>query len=289
MKRHGGLARAMPRIGLYALLVAFAVFFLFPLVFMAVSSFKPEKAIFDDLEDVWRAFLPTSLTLENFEYVFHRVPFWRFMFNSVFVTVATVSIGLALNGMLAYSLARLEWPGRKIALGSVIALSIVPLETVAIPMLVMVNGFPWFDGSRSWLDTYRVQIIPFAADAMSTFMLYQFFIGLPKALDEAAYIEGASPLRIYARIIAPLSKPAFATVAILNSLAVWNSYLWPLMVTRSERVRPLPIGITALYVLNMRWGYILAFASLITLPIIALFLAFQKWFVASVVASGVKE
>lgn len=289
MKRHIGLARAMPRIGLYALLVAFAAFFLFPLVFMAVSSFKPEKVIFGDLETVWKAFLPTAVTLENFEYVFHRVPFWRFMLNSVFVTVATVSIGLVLNGMLAYSLARLEWPGRKIALGAVIALSIVPLETVAIPMLVMVNGFPWLDGSRSWLDTYRVQIIPFVADAMSTFMLYQFFIGLPKALDEAAYIEGASPLRIYARIIAPLSKPAFATVAILNSLAVWNSYLWPLMVTRSERVRPLPIGITALYVLNMRWGYILAFASLITLPIIALFLAFQKWFVASVVASGVKE
>ncbi len=272
----------------YAILVIFALFFLFPLAFMIISSFKPEKRIFDDLATIWKAFVPTTFTFKNFRYVFNRVPFWRFMMNSLLVTTLTVSTGLLLNSMLAYTLARLAWPGKKVALLAIIALAIVPLETVAIPLLVMVNSFWWFDGSRSWLDTYRVQIIPFITDAMSTFMFYQFFVGLPKAFDEAAYMEGCNPFQIYSRIIVPLSKPVFATVAILNSLAVWNSYLWPLMSTRTERVRPLPIGITALYVLNMRWGYILAFATLITLPILTLFLIFQKWFVASVVSSGVK-
>ncbi len=273
---------------LYLPLAVFSVFFLFPLAFMIVSSFKPEKVIFDDLSTVWKAFVPTTVTLDNFRYVFNRVPFWRFMLNSTLVTVLTVGIGLPFNSMLAYALARLAWPGKRLVLMAVIALAIVPLETVAIPMLVMVNGFWWFDGTRGWLDTYRVQIIPFITDAMSTFMFYQFFLDLPKPIDEAAYMEGCNPFQIYSKIVVPLSRTVFATVTILNSLAIWNSYLWPLMVTRSERVRPLPIGITALYVLNMRWGYILAFASLITIPILILFLAFQKWFVASIASSGVK-
>jgi multiple sugar transport system permease protein len=282
LRRSGAVALS------YVVLAVFSAFFLFPLVFMIVSSFKPEKVIFDDLATIWRAFVPTHVTLENYRYVFNRVPFWRFMMNSVLITVLTVGIGLIFNSMLAYALARLTWPGKRIVLMAVIALAIVPLETVAIPMLVMVNGFWWPDGTRGWLDTYRVQIIPFITDAMSTFMFYQFFLDLPKPIDEAAYMEGCNPFQIYSKIVVPLSRPVFATVTILNSLAIWNSYLWPLMVTRSEAVRPLPIGITALYVLNMRWGYILAFASLITIPILIVFLVFQKFFVASITSAGVK-
>ncbi len=273
---------------LYILLLGFGAFFLFPLLFMIVSSFKPERVIFQDLLTLWRAFLPTTFSLENYLYVFNRVPFGRYMFNSLFITGTAVMIGLFLNSMLAYSLARLYWPAKKVFLILIIALSIVPLETVAVPMLVMVNSFPWFDGSASWLDTYRVQIIPFVCDAFSVFLFYQFFISQPKALDEAAKIEGSSPFRIYLHITVPISRSVFATVAILNSLMLWNSYLWPLMVTRSERVRTLPIGITALYVLNMQWGHVLAFAALITVPILVVFLLFQKWFVSSMVSSGIK-
>ncbi|RKX85150.1 MAG: hypothetical protein DRP57_04410 [Spirochaetes bacterium] len=101
-------------------------------------------------------------------------------------------------------------------------------------------------------------------------------------------MEGASPFFIYLHITIPLSKSVFATVSILNSLLLWNSYLWPLMVTRSERVRPLSIGITAFYVLNMQWGHVLAFAALITVPILIVFLIFQKWFVSSIASSGIK-
>ncbi len=273
---------------LYMLLLGFGAFFLFPLLFMILSSFKPERIIFQDLLTLWKAFLPTAFSLENYLYVFNRVPFGRYMFNSLFITGTAVMIGLFLNSMLAYSLARLHWPAKKVFLILIIALSIVPLETVAVPMLVMVNSFPWFDGSSSWLDTYRVQIIPFVCDAFSVFLFYQFFISQPKALDEAAKIEGSSPFHIYLHVTVPISRSVFATVAILNSLMLWNSYLWPLMVTRSERVRTLPIGITALYVLNMRWGHVLAFAALITVPILIVFLLFQKWFVSSMVSSGIK-
>ena len=269
-------------------MVVLAIFFLFPIVFMIVSSFKPEKVIFDDLSTVIWAFIPRQVTLDNYRYVFNRVPFERYMFNSLFIVTTAVLAGLIVNSMIAFALARLHWRGKAIVLSGVIALIIVPLETVVVPLLVLVNELPWFDGTTTWLNTMRAQIIPFIADAFSIFLFYQFFIGLPKDFDEAAYIDGATPFGVYRRIIMPLSRPIIATVAILQALALWSSYLWPLMVTRTEKVRPLTVGITTLYTYEIKWGYILAFASMITIPVLVLFLLFQKWFVRSIASTGIK-
>ena len=146
----------------------------------------------------------------------------------------------------------------------------------------MVNRF-------GWLDSYHVQIIPFIADAFSIFLFYQFFIGLPKDLDEAALVDGASPFRIYTSIIVPLSKPVFATVAILQFLTRWGDFLWPLMVTRGEDYRPLPVAIQQFFSQDPKvWGDIFAFSAMITIPVLIVFLLFQKWFVQSVATSGVK-
>ncbi len=272
----------------YGCMTLLAIFFLFPVVFMIVSSFKPEKVIFDDLKTVVWAFVPHQPTFDNYDYVFSRVPFWRYMFNSIAVVSTTVVSGLIVNSMVAFALARLRWKGKTLILSIIIALTIVPLETVVVPLLVLVNKLPWFDGTTTWLNTMRVQIIPFVADAFSIFLFYQFFIGLPKDFDEAAYIDGATPFGVYRQIIIPLSRPVIATVAILQALVLWSSYLWPLMVTRSESVRPLTVGITALYVYEIKWGQILAFAAMITIPVLVLFLLFQKWFVKSVVSTGIK-
>lgn len=272
----------------YTLLLALAGFFLFPIVFMIVSSFKPEKVIFDDLKTIVWAFIPRNVTSENYLRVFERVPFWRYLFNSSFITATTVTLGLFVNSMIAYALARLRWRGKQLILGTVVALIIIPLEAIAVPLLMIVNGLPWFGGATTWLDSYQVQIIPFIAEAFSIYLFYQFFIGIPKDFDEAALIDGASRFQIYWRIIVPLSRPVFATVAILQALTLWSSYLWPLMVTRSQTVRPLTIGITAFYVLDIRWGQILAFASMITIPVLILFIIFQRWFIRSVADAGVK-
>lgn len=282
------LRRLVGRMANYAIMLVLAAFFLFPIVFMIVSSFKPEKVIFDDLSTFTMAFVPHDLTLENYQAVLGRVPFWRYMSNSIFITFCTVAIGLILNSLIAFALARLQWRGRALVLSFVIALMIVPLEAIAVPLLVIVNNLPWFDGTSGWLDTYRVQILPFAVDAFSIFLFYQFFIGIPKDFDEAALVDGASPLTIYRKIIVPLSKPVFATVAILQMLLMWSLYLWPLLATRGEDVRPLSIGITAFYVQNIRWGHVLAFASMITIPALIVFLLFQKWFIQSVASSGIK-
>jgi multiple sugar transport system permease protein len=274
----------------YAILILLSFFFLFPVVFMLVTAFKTnEDQILHDVAGL-RAFVPYGpLGLQNFFDVFNRMEFGRFMWNSVFVVGTTVILGLIVNSMAAYALARLRWGGRKIVLAVIVALIIIPFEAVAVPLLLLVNNLPWIDGTVGWLDTYHVQIIPFIADAFSIFLFYQFFIGLPKDLEEAALVDGASRFRIYWNIIVPLSRPVFATVAILKFLYYWGSYLWPLMVTRRPEVRPLTVGMQQFFGQYPRlWGDIMAFASMITIPVLIIFLLFQKWFVQSVASSGVK-
>ncbi len=296
----------------YAALTGLAVFFMFPLVFMVVTSLKTnENQILRDVGG-WQAFVPyplrpvpyvdrlddqpvavqeqsAGLGVQNFLDVFRRMPFGRFLFNSILVCGSIVLFGMIINSLAAYALARLNWPGRRTVLAVIVALIIVPFQAVAIPLLLLANKLPWIDGTVGWLDTYRVQIIPFLADAFSIFLFYQFFISLPRELEEAALVDGANRFTIYWRIVLPLSRPAFATVAILVFLQHWGSYLWPLMVTRSPEVRPLTVGMQQFFGQFPRlWGDTMAFASMITLPVLVLFLLFQEWFVQSVASAGIK-
>jgi multiple sugar transport system permease protein len=274
----------------YLFMILLAVFFLFPIVFMLVSSIKEnELQVITDMSTL-KAFIPTGeLGIQNYWDVFASLNFGRQFFNSVLIMVLTVLIGLLVNSMIAYALARLRFSGKSILLSVIIALIIIPFEAVAVPLLIIVNKLPWFGGATTWLDTYHVQIFPFIADAFSIFLFYQFFINIPKDLEEAALIDGASLFGIYWKIVVPLSKPIIATVAILQSLNCWNRFMWPLMVTRGEEVRPLTVGIQNFFGQSPRlWGDLMAFASMITVPVLIVFLLFQKWFVQSVASTGIK-
>lgn len=279
----------------YTTMAALAVFFLFPLVFMFVSSLKPDGQILSDVTSL-RAFLPVGdISLDNYGGVFDRVPVGRFLFNSVLVTVLIVGLGLIVNSMCGFALSRLEWRGRGLVLALVIATLIVPFETIAVPMVYWVSKLPtlvWEGGllkyDFGWLNTYQVQIVPFIANAFSIFLFTQYFSTIPKSLDEAARIDGASWFTIYRKIIVPLAGPAFATVAILTFLPAWNQYLWPLMVVQQEELRPVMVGMQYFFQLNTAWGEVMAYTSLITLPVLIVFLSFQRAFVSSVAASGVK-
>jgi multiple sugar transport system permease protein len=178
--------------------------------------------------------------------------------------------------------------GQKVVLGVILATLIVPFETMALPLLWWVNTIPYFDGSQGWLDTYAVQIVPFVANAFSIYLFYQYFDSIPKELDEAAKVDGAGWFRIYRSIIMPLAGPAVATVAILTVLPAWNAYLWPLMVVQSEELRPAMVGIDYFKQLNVSWGQIMAYASIITVPVLVMFIAFQRAFINSIASSGVK-
>jgi multiple sugar transport system permease protein len=269
-----------------------ALVFGLPLLFMIISSFKPDVQIFGDLGTI-KTFLPVgNLSMDNYAGVFQRVPFAQFLLNSVIISVTTVVLGLIVNSMAAFALSRMQFRGQKIILGVILATLIVPFETMALPLLWWVNTLPFWDPvggfSQGWLDTYQVQIVPFIANAFSIFLFYQYFDSIPKELDEAAKVDGAGWFRIYRSVVMPLAGPAIATVAILTFLPAWNSYLWPLMVVQSEALRPAMVGIDYFKQLNVSWGQLMAYASIITVPVLIMFIAFQRSFINSIASSGVK-
>jgi multiple sugar transport system permease protein len=275
----------------YLMMLLLAIIFLFPIVFMLVSSLKPDIQILQDSSSL-RAFLPVGqISFDNYFEAFERAPVARFIFNSVLVTTLTVGLGLFLNSLAAFSLVNLRWKGRTIVLTLVIATLILPFETIAIPLLLVVSRLPSIgaDGfSQGWLNSYHVQIIPFLADAFSIFLFVQFFRSLPGELIEAARIDGASWFQIYARVIVPISGPVFATAAILRGLVMWNQYLWPIMVVQAEGFRPVMVGLGYFFQLNIAWGEVMAYLSTITIPILILFIFLQRAFVESIASSGIK-
>ena len=282
---------------LYIPMTLLAIFFLFPIVFMLVSSLKADDQIFADLTSGGlAAFLPTSpVTLDNYAEVFRKVPVGRFLVNSLIVSLITVAFGLVVNSMAGFALSRMRFRGQTRVLGLIVATLIVPFDSIAIPLLFEVAKLPGvrFEGlvptfGTSWLDTYYVQIIPFIANAFSIFLFRQFFLAIPRELDEAAKVDGAGWFTIYRRIAAPLAGPAFATVAILTFLPAWNQYLWPLLTIQSEDLRPLNLGMDYFFQLQTAWGQVMAYASIIVIPVIVVFLFFQRAFVESVASTGVK-
>jgi multiple sugar transport system permease protein len=283
------------KLGRYVLLIALAIVFVFPILFMVMSSFKPDTQIFRDVTSM-RAYLPVGdISMDNYGGVFNRVPVGRFIFNSLFVTTTQVGIGLLVNSMAGFALSRIRFRGQKLLLTLIIATLIIPGEAVAIPMLQIVAQLPWigFDGLRvvfesGWLDTYRVQIIPGIVNAFSIYLFYSFFLSIPKELDEAARVDGASWFQIYRRVIMPISGPVFATVTILTALPAWNAYLWPLMTTTSESIRPVQVGLQYFFQLDTNWGEVMGYTTIITLPVLGLFLMFQRAFVNSLASSGLK-
>jgi multiple sugar transport system permease protein len=282
----------------YAVMILLAVIFAFPIVFMIVSSLKPHLQLLQDSSSL-RAFLPVGdISLKNYSDAFNRAPILLFIFNSVMVTAITVLLGLLINSMMGFALASMRWRGKEIVLTVIIATLILPFETIAVPLLMVVSRLPSIgtEGiTQGWLNTYHVQIIPFIIDAFSIFLFVQHFRSLPYELIEAARIDGAGWFKIFARVIVPISGPIFATAAILRGLFMWNQYLWPIMVTQSEQFRPVMVGLGYFYQLNtsnttgiLPWGEVMAYLSIITIPVIVLFLFLQRAFVQSIASTGIK-
>lgn len=275
----------------YTLLSLIALIFIFPLIFMLVSSFKPDHQLLADTASL-RAFLPVGdISLSNYDKAFERAPIFLFMFNSLLVTAVTVVLSLLLCSMAGCSFVYLNWRGKQLAFSIILATLIVPFETIAIPMLLMVSKLPWLglEGlTWGWLNTYRVQIVPFIADGLTIFLFTQYFKDLPKELIEAARVEGSSWWQVYWRIVMPLSGPVIATAAILKFLVMYNQYLWPIMVTQQEQYRPVLVGLQYFFQLNTAWGEVMAYLTLITMPVLAFYLVLQRAFIASIASTGVK-
>ncbi len=267
----------------YAILIALLLFFAFPIVFMMVMSFKIDTVqVLRDLSSI-KAFVPYGqLGLDNYAQVFNRIDFPRYLVNTVIIIGFQLGFGLLFESMLAFALARLHWPGRKLVLTVVILLIIIPSTALTVPLLQLVN---WLD----WFDSYQVIIVPGMIVPLHIFLFYQFFISIPKDFDEAALVDGASYWQIYWNIILPMSRPVIATVTILGFLAGWGNYLWPLLTTHSPNYWPIMVGLS--YFRNQQPqvpAQIMAFSSMVVIPVLIVFGLFQKWFIRSIASTGIK-
>ncbi|WP_341211798.1 carbohydrate ABC transporter permease [uncultured Limimaricola sp.] len=275
----------------YVVLSLIALIFVFPLVFMVVSSLKPDQQLLADTGSL-RAFLPVGdISLDNYAAAFKRAPVGLFVFNSVLVTGVTVLLSLLVCSLAAFSFVFMEWRGQGLVLSIILATLIVPFETIAIPLLLIVNQLPWIglDGfTTGWLNSYQVQILPWTADGLTIFLFVQYFRDLPRELIEASRVEGASWWMIYRRIVMPLAGPVLATAAILKFLVMYNQYLWPLMVVQEETYRPVMVGLQYFFQLNRAWGEIMAYLTMITLPVLLFYIALQRAFISSIASTGVK-
>lgn len=277
----------------YLLLIFFACIFVFPIIFMIISSLKPDYQLLIDTSSM-RAFLPVGdISLDNYFSAFRRAPIGLFIFNSIFITATTLIFSLFLASIAAFSFVFIEWRGKATVLAIIIATYILPFETVAVPLLLMVNELPWLSREGvtwGWLNSYQVQIIPFLVRALEIFLFVQYFKDLPKDLIEAARVDGASWFQVYRKVVMPLSGPVIATVAILKSLEMFNGqFLWPIMTVQSEEYRPVMVGLQYFFQMDTTyWGEIMAYLTIITVPVLVFYLLLQRAFIASIASTGVK-
>jgi multiple sugar transport system permease protein len=260
----------------FVALVVICLLTVFPLIWMVSSAFKPG-------EDVYSlAIIPESPTLDNFRYVFTEVPFFRYMFNSFFVSATVTLIALVFHSMAAYALARLRFPGRELIFRLIFATLLVSLPVILVPLFVLVR-------SMGMLNTYAGLIIPAIFHAFGIFLLRQFYLGIPGELEEAAILDGAGYWRVYANIILPLSRPILAALAVFFFLANWNSFLWPLTITNDPNLWVVQTGISSFQQqYASAQNYIMAASVVVAMPTMLLFFIFQRQLVESIKTSGFK-
>ncbi|MGN7359909.1 carbohydrate ABC transporter permease [Paenibacillus sp. SAF-054] len=266
------------RIAVHILLIAGAVLMIMPFLWMLSTSFKS----FPDSMKVPPTLLPTEWHFDNYAKVLSTIDFGRYYANTLIVTVGRTAGQLLLCSLAAYSFACLKFPGKNVIFLALLAVLMVPSQVVMIPSFVIMREL-------NWLDSFYVLIIPGIFSAFGTFLLRQFFMTLPKDLEEAAKIDGCSYFRIYWNIYLPLSKSALVSLAIFTILASWNELLWPLIMTSSEDMRVLSIGISTFQGQHSTdYPLLMAGAVMATLPIIILFIFLQRYFIEGIAMNGIK-
>lgn len=252
----------------------------FPLVYVLSLSLKGRNEIFRYPP----ALVPDHLgNLENYQAALHAAPLWRYLLNSAIVASAITALQIVTAVLAAYALARVRFPGKGVLLGLVVATMMVPGEVTVIPNYLLLAHL-------GWIDTYQALIVPFSASGFGIFLLYQFMKGIPKELEEAASIDGASRLRFLLQFAVPLSAPAIAAFAVYAFVSAWNQYLWPLVVTQSTGMQTaqIAIGIFRSQNESTSWGVVMAATVMMVTPVLAIFIATQKQFVRGMTLGGLK-
>ncbi len=272
-----------PRVGWTgrALLTLAAVLFVAPVVVMALTALKPDAEIVH-----FRSVLPVRPTLENFREILgsaEEIPIFRWLFNSVLISSSVAALVVTVSSLAAYAFARLDLPGKRWVFPVLIGTLMVPGQVLLVPVYLILNRL-------GWLDTPLALIIPAGGGAFGFFMLHQFFLGIPRELEEAADLDGCSRLGTFLNVVVPISRPAMAALAIFTFVGSWNDFLGPLVFLDSVERYTLPVGV-ALFQSSYatEYGLTLAAAVICTFPAIAAFLLFQRHIIQGIAATGLKE
>ena len=270
------------RISAYVVLIIGALSMIMPFLWMVTTSLKTLNAIFVQPKNWIQMFVPTMLVWQNYVDAWTKVPFGQFYLNSIIVGMAVTVGQVFTSSLAAYAFARLTFPGRDKLFFAYLATMMIPGSVTMIPVYVLMRVF-------RWVDTYQALIIPAIFSAYGTFMLRQFFMTLPKDLEDAAKIDGCGFFRIYMTIILPLSKPALATLTVFTFMGNWGSFMWPLLVTNTMTMRTLPIGLESFKTqYSTDWHLLMAGSVMVMLPIVIIFIFTQRYFVESIKLTGVK-
>jgi multiple sugar transport system permease protein len=286
LKEYFPIIRKVVSFGLGALIVTV---FVVPYLWMILSSFKHTGEIFRYLSPVSvKTFIPQDPTLQNYRDIFDasatglQVGFERYIWNTLFTAVSRVILTLGVSALIAYALARIEFPGRNLVFIFILSTMLVPFETVVVPTYLIVR-------SLGLENTYTALIVPWGASPFVVFLLRQFFAEIPRELDEAAIIDGASRLQIFWHVVLPNTRPALVTGGLVIFLWGWDEFFWPLVVMQDATKQVIQVAIATFSTPEqLFWGRIFAASTLSSIPVLILFLALQRFYLRSVVSSGLK-
>lgn len=270
---------------LSGILLIASLFFLFPVIWMLANSFKPDAAITADM-NTWRAFVPLRPDgnfLENYITVLTNTSFVRYMCNTLFYAFVLIILGIIVNGLAGYALAKIRFPFRERWLLVIMLLMIVPMETIITIHFLLI-------ASAGLLNTVIGYILPMIVNPFNIFLFRQVFISLPDDVYEAAQLDHCGPVKYFFTMVLPMSKSVVATVSVFTFLNVWNDYLWPSLVFTSSSLLTAQIGLNAITSNeNTTTGQTLAVITLVTIPVIIIYSFFSKQIVEGVVSTGSKE
>lgn len=270
--------RVLSRALLYAVLILCTLFFLLPLLWMFVTAIKPFE------EWVQPNWIPNNPTLDNFRSIFSdpTLPALRWFANSLGIASVFTTLVLIIDSLAGYAYARMEFPGRNVLFGLLLATLVMPGLMFLIPNYLTINRL-------NWLNTYQGVMAPGLAGVFGVFFMRQFFQGVPKELEEAARIDGAGTWTTFYRVVLPLAKGALATLAVITFMASWNDFLWPLLVLNDRTMQTLPVGLATIQgQYTFDYGKLMAGAAVTAVPVLLLYMLLQRYIVQSVAMSGLK-
>ena len=260
------------------LCIALALIILVPILWVVLSSFRTNK----DFLTAKPSFIPPTWTTAQYETLFKRIDVLRYIYNSLVYAFSRTVGNIFFCSMAGYAFGRLQFKGKSLLFTLILSTMMIPFQIILVPSYLIINYF-------GWLDTYAGLIVPGLAGAFGVFMLRGFFLKLPKDLEEAARVDGLNEFLIYLKIMLPLCKPVIITLSIFTLNGCWNDLMWPLLVTSTDKMRTLTIGIVSFVGINTTsYGPAMAGAVISMLPIFIMFMFGQKYFVEGIATTGLK-